>query len=251
MNETTSQAAKLAQEVVSHLEKSFTAEVILCPPFTALSKVSQVIQGSPVQLGAQNVYWESSGAFTGEISPPMLKDLGCRFCIIGHSERRQLFSETDAMIHRKLVALLDHDLTAILCVGETLKERQAGTTLQIVEGQLKAALSDLLPSHLADHLVIAYEPVWAIGTGVNATPAQAQEVHQAIRAWLHKRFGQETANQIRIQYGGSVKPENAAQILMQPDVDGALVGGASLDAKGFIHIIKTAQTSRSTSCCTG
>lgn len=250
MNGTIAQALRLTQEILSCKEAS-SVEVVLCPPFTALPKVAELLQGSPILLGAQNVHWEAEGAFTGEVSPLMLKELGCRFCIIGHSERRQLFSETDAMIHRKLVALLSHRITAILCVGETLKERQEGATHSVVESQLKAALTGVSSPDLFGHLVIAYEPVWAIGTGVHASPYQAQEVHQAIRSWLTQRFGEKVAQQIRLQYGGSVKPANAASLLMQPDLDGALVGGASLEAKEFLSIVKAAIPSRSTPCCTG
>lgn len=251
MNATLAEAVRLTQEIVSAVATETEVEVVLCPPFTALAKTAELLKGTAVGLGAQDVHWEPSGAFTGEISPGMLKDLGCQFCIIGHSERRKLFMETDAGVHQKLQALLSHGIKPILCVGETLTQRKSGTTLTIVEGQLKAALEGISHPNLADQMVIAYEPVWAIGTGVNATPTQAQEVHQAIRAWLHGRFGETAARQIRIQYGGSVKPENAGEILMQPDVDGALVGGASLQSKGFLSIIQAAHSSRSTPCCTG
>jgi triosephosphate isomerase len=245
MNGTLAQAKALAQAVVKELHpRAEGVEVVLCPPFTALSAVAEVLRGSSVLLGAQDCYLEAKGAYTGEVSPMLLSDTGCRFCIVGHSERRQILGETDALIHKKLLALLKEGLSTILCVGETLEERKAGHTWQVVERQLQAALESVQAPMASTSLVIAYEPVWAIGTGVNATPEQAQEVHRLIREWLSKRFGAQAADSIRIQYGGSVKPENAASLLAQPDVDGALVGGASLDSGAFLSIIEAAHKSK-------
>jgi triosephosphate isomerase len=218
-------------------------DVVLCPPFTALARVGESLANSRIALGAQNVNGEPRGAFTGEISASMLVDCGCRFCIVGHSERRQVFGETDESIHRKLLSALSHGLKGILCVGETLPERQGNQTWNVVERQLKTALDGIEPqlkeTSLALRIIIAYEPVWAIGTGRNATPIQVQEVHGAIRSWLARRWGQEGADSVRIQYGGSVRPENTDELMAQPDVDGVLVGGASLDPQAFVSIVKS------------
>ncbi len=251
MNTTLPEARSLTQELLKALKSQQDVDVVLCPPFTALQTVGELIRGSRIALGAQDTHWENSGAFTGEVSPAMLADLGCRYCIIGHSERRQLFGDTDPVIHQKLAAALKQGLQVILCVGETLEIRQGGRTWKTVEGQLQAALEQVDPSMIAGQITVAYEPVWAIGTGHNATPAQAQEVHASIRCWLAGRTSKGIAlGGIRIQYGGSVKPENAAELLGQPDVDGALVGGASLNAKSFISIIEAAaQTKGSKSAC--
>ena len=240
MNGTLSEAKTLAQAVAKGAASRQEIEVVLCPPFTALSAVAEVLRGSPILLGAQDCYFEARGAYTGEISPALLLDAGCRFCIVGHSERRQLLGEADSLIHKKLLALLKEGLSAILCVGETLEQRKAGKTWHVVEGQLQAALESVDAVVANKSLVIAYEPVWAIGTGVNATPHQAQEAHHFIREWLSKRFGAAAASSIRIQYGGSVKQENAASLLSQPDVDGALVGGASVSATGFFELAQVA-----------
>ncbi|MBI3615199.1 MAG: triose-phosphate isomerase [Candidatus Omnitrophica bacterium] len=240
MNGTLPEARKLTQEILQGLRGQTDVDVILCPPFTALSTVGEILKGSPLFLGAQDMHWESSGAFTGEISPVMLKEIGCRFCIIGHSERRAHFGDTDPVIHRKLLAALEQGLNPILCVGETLQQRENGKTWEIIEGQLKAALEGIESDRIARLVTLAYEPVWAIGTGQNATGTQAQEVHGSIRAWLTGRIGKSQAQAIRIQYGGSVKSENAGELLGRPDVDGALVGGASLNAKGFISIVESA-----------
>ena len=240
MNSTLSEAGALTQELVKALRGETDVDIVLCPSFTALSTVGEILKGSSLFLGAQDMHWEPHGAFTGEISPLMLKDSGCRYCIIGHSERRTYFGDTDTVIHRKLLAALEHGLNSILCIGETLPQRQGGKTWEIVKGQLEAAFERVEPDRIAHSVTLAYEPVWAIGTGQNATPDQAQEVHTSIRAWLIDRIGQSRAQAVRIQYGGSVKPENAAELLSQPDVDGALVGGASLNAKAFISIVKSA-----------
>ena len=214
-------------------------EVIVCPPFTALSSVGECLKGSRISLGAQDMFWEPQGAFTGEISPVMLRDVGCRYVIIGHSERRTHFGETDQSAQRKLVAALADQLIPILCIGETLSEREGNQTLAVLTRQLEGALKGLSAGDAAQ-LVLAYEPVWAIGTGRNATPQQAQEAHAAIRQWLAARYGGRVSESIRIQYGGSVTAANAAGLLQQPDVDGALVGGASLQADTFTAIVKAA-----------
>jgi triosephosphate isomerase len=213
-------------------------QVAVAPPYTALAAVADAVQGTAVELAAQNVHWEEQGAFTGEVSVRMLAELGVKHVIVGHSERRQLFGETDDGVRRKAAAVLRGGLLPIVCVGETLQEREAGQTLEVVSRQVKAALDGLSGADVA-RLTIAYEPVWAIGTGKTATTAQAQEVHAAIRQLLSKMAGG-AAQQVRIQYGGSVKPDNAAELMAQPDVDGALVGGASLKAPDFSQIVKGA-----------
>lgn len=214
-------------------------EIVLCPPFTALSETAEVISGSDMQLGAQDAHWEEEGAFTGEVSCKMLLDAGCGFVIIGHSERRQYFSETNDTVNKKLKAALKHGLTPIVCVGETLNEREKGNTFKVLDDHVKNGLKDLNEDE-ALKIVIAYEPVWAIGTGKTATPQQAQEAHEYIRNLLAKMYNRGAAEKIRIQYGGSVKPENIIELMKQPDVDGALVGGASLKIESFSDIVKKA-----------
>jgi triosephosphate isomerase len=211
-------------------------EIVLAPPFTALAAVGARLTGSAVALAAQNVNPEKQGAFTGEISPAMLVELGCRYGIVGHSERRALYGEDDALVARKAEALLAHGIRPIVCVGETLEQREQGRSSAVVRAQLEGSLAKV-PAERADELVVAYEPVWAIGTGRTATPELAQEVHAVIRGALRALFGS-AADRIRIQYGGSVKPENAASLLAQPDIDGALVGGASLEADSFARIVR-------------
>lgn len=250
MNGTLSEAATLTQGLLQALKDCRQVEVVLCPPFTALAAVAQMIRDSRILLGAQNAHWEPKGALTGEISAPMLKEIGCAYCIIGHSERRQIFGETDATVRKRVRAVLDQGLKPILCVGETLEERQAGKTWEVVERQLRGGLEGVEATVAAEQLVIAYEPVWAIGTGRNATSAQAQEVHAKIRSWLKGQYGAATAEKVRIQYGGSVKPDNAAELLAQEDVDGALVGGASLDAKSFFSIVSAALSKEGSKCST-
>ena len=251
MNGTLQEAATLVQQLLQLISKvpSNQVEVVLCPPFTALGRVGELLKGSPIQLGAQNVHWEAKGAFTGEISASMLKELGCRWCVIGHSERRQFFGESDSTVRRRVQTALANELQVILCVGETLQQRQAGKTWAVLESQLQGGLEGVEPKTAASRLVIAYEPVWAIGTGVNATAAQAQEVHTLIRNWLARRFAPVVAQTVRIQYGGSVKADNAREILIEPDVDGALVGGASLDAKGFASIVQSAAAAKEKPQC--
>ncbi|OPZ74323.1 MAG: Triosephosphate isomerase [Firmicutes bacterium ADurb.Bin456] len=214
-------------------------EVAVCPPFTALVPVAAALQGTEIAVGAQDVHWEDKGAFTGEISPLMLKDAGCRYVIIGHSERRQYFGETNELVNRKIKAVLAHGLIPVMCVGERLAERETGITRQVVRDQTAAGLAGLAPEQVAG-LVIAYEPVWAIGTGKTATAGDAQQVIGYIRAVVKELSGGVAAGKVRIQYGGSVKPENAAGLMARPDIDGALVGGASLDAGSFLGIITAA-----------
>jgi triosephosphate isomerase len=210
-------------------------EVAVAPPFTALHPVAKALEDSNIALAAQTCHAEPSGAFTGEVSAPMLKEVGCSWVILGHSERRQFFGETDATVNRKVAAAVKAGLLPIICVGETLGEREANKTLEVVTTQVKGALAGFAANPA---FVIAYEPVWAIGTGKTATSRQAQEVHAHIRSVVSGLWGQDTAAQVRIQYGGSVKGENAAELLGQPDIDGALVGGASLKAVDFAAIIK-------------
>ncbi len=238
MHKTVPEAVALVKELRDGLgEAGAKVQVAVAPTFTALHPVASALRGGPVELAAQNVHWEAQGAFTGEISAPMLADVGCRHCIVGHSERRQLFGETDETVRKKVGAVLSAGILPIVCVGETLQEREAGRTLEVVERQVRAALAGLAAQLSA--ITVAYEPVWAIGTGKTATSAQAQEVHAAIRKIL-RELGGSQGDAVRIQYGGSVKPENAAELMAQPDVDGALVGGASLKAKDFIAIVKGA-----------
>ncbi len=238
MNKTSREAAELAGEIRSALAGCSAVECVLCPPFTSLRAVREVIANTGLKLGAQNVHWESSGAFTGEISAPMLVDAGCEYVIVGHSERRQYFGETDETVNRRARAALAAGLRPIVCVGETLAEREAGRTFAVIERQVRAGLAGLVGADW-DRLVVAYEPVWAIGTGRTATAAQAQEVHALIRRLLRDLAG-DAADRIRIQYGGSVKPENAAELFGQPDVDGGLIGGASLQAASFVAIVRAA-----------
>jgi triosephosphate isomerase len=216
-----------------------STEVVLCPPFVSLAAVAEIVHGSTIGLGAQNVHWETQGAWTGEVAAPMLRDAGCTHVIVGHSERRQHFGETNDMVRRRVRATLAAGLRPIVCVGETLAERDAGVTSKVVETQVREGLAGL-GSEDWRMLVLAYEPVWAIGTGRNATPDQAQEVHALLRGVIGSLASPATAEALRILYGGSVKPDNAATLLGQPDVDGALVGGASLEAEGFLRIVAAA-----------
>ncbi len=212
-------------------------EIIICPPFTSLQIAVQSAKGSNIKIGAQNMHYEDKGAFTGEISPVMIKDLGCEYVIIGHSERRQYFCETDHLIGKKIISALKHNLTPIICVGETLQERETNKTFSVIDTQIRGALKSVNHEQI-QKCVIAYEPVWAIGTGKTATKEQAQEVHFYIRNTLSKIYSPEVSDTIRILYGGSVKPENMADLMSQPDIDGGLVGGASLEAETFSKIIK-------------
>jgi triosephosphate isomerase len=214
-------------------------DVLVAPPFINIPAVREAIGDTDIILSAQNVYWEESGAFTGEISVNMLKEAGCTHVILGHSERRTLFSETSEMVDRKVEAAIEAGLTPIVCVGETIQERESGKTFDLIREQLIGSLNYFkAKGKIVDTTILAYEPVWAIGTGLTASPEQAQEVHQFIRHWLKDEFDQKSADRIRILYGGSVKPDNATDLMSMPDIDGALVGGASLKADSFLGIIK-------------
>lgn len=237
LNKTISEAVALTTALKGLVAGSNGVEIVVAPPFTALDAVSKVVNGSNIRLAAQDVYWEDSGAFTGEVSAPMLKDIGCDYVIIGHSERRQYFAETNETVNQKVQAALLHNLRPIICVGELLEEREAGRTEKVIESHVTGGITGLTTTELLS-CVIAYEPVWAIGTGKTATPEQAQDVHKYIRDLITRTYSKDVASQICIQYGGSVKPENASELMAQPDVDGALVGGASLDAESFAQIVK-------------
>lgn len=238
MNKTVAEATTLVRELRAAVSMvRDRVEIAVAPPFTALHPVAKALEDSNIALAAQNCHAQDSGAFTGEVSAPMLKEVGCRWVILGHSERRQLFGETDAGVNRKVAAALKAGLLPIICVGETLEEREANRTLSVVETQVKGCLAGFGKAEGAT-FVIAYEPVWAIGTGKTATSRQAQEVHAHIRALLSGLWGQDTAEAVRIQYGGSVKADNAAELLSMPDIDGALVGGASLKVADFAAIVK-------------
>jgi triosephosphate isomerase len=236
MHFTVAEAVALVDQLNKGISRFADREVVVAPAFTALGGVAAALAGSPIRLAAQNAYWENQGAYTGEIAPIMLRDLGCHYVIIGHSERRQYFGETNESVNRKIIALLDLDLVPILCIGETLEERQSGETLKLLANQLNGALEGVGEEQVGQ-LVVAYEPVWAIGTGHTATREQAQEAHAFVRESLAKRFNNTVANNIRILYGGSVKPDNVDELMAQPDIDGALVGGASLKAESFIRIV--------------
>jgi triosephosphate isomerase len=236
MHGTRREAAALARGLAGRLGQTTGREVLIAPPFTALEAVAEAIAGSGILLAAQNVHWEAKGAFTGEVSVAMLTEARCTHVIIGHSERRQLFGETDATVAKRTRAALTGRLTPIVCVGETLAEREAGTTAALLTAQVDGGLAGLAASDVA-RLVLAYEPVWAIGTGRTASPAQAQEVHALIRQRLAALASPTVAAAVRILYGGSVKPDNVDSLMAQPDIDGALVGGASLDVEGFARIV--------------
>jgi triosephosphate isomerase (TIM) len=238
MNKTSAEAKSLVAEIVAGCGKETKVDVAVCPPFTALESAATSLKGSNVILGAQNVYVKADGAFTGEISTGMLVEVGCKAVILGHSERRQYFAETDAFVNEKSLVALKAGLMPIICVGETLAEREAGKMLEVVTRQTVGALKGMTESDAAK-IVIAYEPVWAIGTGKTATPAMAQEVHAAIRALLVKQFGA-AGKGVRILYGGSMKPENASELLDQADIDGGLIGGAALKSKSFLELVTIA-----------
>lgn len=240
MNKTIGESLALAKTLhqeLQQLHKIAKFEVVIAPPYTAISKVAESLTDSSIKVGAQDLFWEESGAFTGAISARMIKDAGATYVIIGHSERRQLFSETDETVNKKIRAALQQDLIPIFCVGETLEEREAGKIAAVIEKQLSGGLMGMSAIDITK-MVIAYEPIWAIGTGKTASPKQAAQVHLIIRELLSTQFGQENADLVRILYGGSVKPENSKELLLQPNIDGALVGGASLKAEDFIGIIR-------------
>ncbi|MEP6937673.1 MAG: triose-phosphate isomerase [Chthoniobacterales bacterium] len=244
MNMTQAESADFVETLLLELGEISDVEVVIVPPFTAIAKVTDALGSSQeIKIGAQNMHWERSGAFTGEISATMLRDLYVRYVVLGHSERRQLFDETDEIVNRKVHAAHEASLRPIMCVGETLEQRERGNVEKILSLQLRGSLADLGAKELQE-TVVAYEPVWAIGTGKTATAAQAQEAHAFIRHTLREMADENTADRVRIQYGGSVKPDNARTLMSQPDIDGALVGGASLDARSFAQIVQAARDER-------
>lgn len=241
MNNDLIESEKLIVELKNLLQNEKpNCDVIICPPFTSLSEASKLINGSVIKLGAQNMYFEESGAYTGEVSSSMLKSVGCEYVIIGHSERRAIFDENDKMINKKIKKALSAELKPIFCVGELLEERENGTTKEVIKKQVLKGLENVSIDEM-QNIIIAYEPVWAIGTGKTATPAQAQEVHEFIRDLIEIEYSMEVSMNLIILYGGSVKPDNAKQLLSQIDIDGALVGGACLKADSFMGIIKGSQ----------
>ncbi len=242
MNQSLAQSESLAREIVTALEaisQRESVDVVVCPTFIALAQVAKAVAGSKVRVGAQDGHWENPGAFTGKVSFDMIRDAGAEYVILGHSEQRSYFQETDETVNRKVKKALAENLIPIVCIGETLEQREADQTEQVLSEQVKGSLKGLAPEQ-AIKLVLAYEPVWAIGTGKTATTQQAQDAHRFVRERLVELFGDSAAGAIRIQYGGSMKPENAAELLSQPDVDGGLIGGASLKASSFIDIIRAA-----------
>jgi triosephosphate isomerase (TIM) len=236
MYKTVHEAVVFVKEFRSMVKDVDDVEIVVAPPFTAVHAVAEAARNTPIGVSGQNLHWEREGAFTGEVSAPMLKEAGAEYVIIGHSERRRLFGETDQSVNRKLTAALASQLTAIVCIGETLEERDANETLNVLDRQIKQGLDGLTADQISG-LVVAYEPVWAIGTGRNATPVQANEAHAHIRSRLRQWFGGHAADQCHVIYGGSVKPDNIRDLAALPDVDGALVGGASLDLRSFFEII--------------
>lgn len=236
MHKTIGEAVAFAKAFAPLVADVTGAEIVIAPPFPALAAVGAALLGTRVLLAAQNVHPEKQGPFTGEVSPPMLVDLGCAYAIVGHSERRHIFGESSAFVAKKTAALLAHGVRPIVCVGETLDEREAKRTFAVLEAQLRGSLAEVAIEQALD-VVIAYEPVWAIGTGRTATPAIAQEAHAMIRGWLQKSFGA-AGDSMRIQYGGSVKPDNVTELMAEPDIDGALVGGASLEVASFAAIVR-------------
>ncbi len=239
MNKTVAEAIDLANGIKRDLAGCKEVDVVLCPPFTSLKAVSEVITGTHIDLGAQNMHWEKAGAFTGEVSAEMLRELYCHYVILGHSERRSYFGETDEIVNKKTKAAITANLTPIVCVGETLDEREGGRTEAVIEEQVRGSLKGLSARELVE-CVIAYEPVWAIGTGKTATSQQAQDVHKFIRGILEDMADESVARTVRIQYGGSMKPANAEELLSMPDIDGGLIGGAALEARSFVDIVKAA-----------
>ncbi len=239
MFKTINEAVELVNGLKREVDECITVDIVVCPAYTALSDVSELLIGSNIKLGAQNIYWEEEGPFTGEVSAAMLKDTGCTYVIIGHSERRKHFSETDETVNKKVKAAQKVGLKPIVCVGETLSEREAEKTIDVIKLQLEGGFSGLAPENISK-LVVAYEPVWAIGTGKTATPQQAQEVHAFIRNWFLEQYSSGVGENLIILYGGSVKPSNIKELMLEDDIDGALVGGAALDIKSFSDIVKKA-----------
>lgn len=241
MNKTATDAVELAKPIIQSVANQSEISVIMCPPFTALHAVSELIANSSTRLGAQNMSDKASGAYTGEISAAMLRDLHVTHVILGHSERRSYYGETDSIVNKKTLTALENSLKPILCVGETLAEREGNKTFDVIKTQLVQGLAEVSTAQ-AENVIIAYEPVWAIGTGKTATPAMAQEVHAFIRKELASLFGEATAQKIRILYGGSMKPDNADDLLSETDIDGGLIGGASLTAKDFLALVEAGKT---------
>jgi triosephosphate isomerase len=239
MNKTSADGVTLTREIVTAVGKQSDVDVVVCPPFTAIESAGKALEGSNVKLGAQNMHFEASGAFTGEISAPMLRAIFATHVILGHSERRTLFGETDELVNRKVLSALKNQLRPIFCVGETLAERESGATLKVVQTQVERGLEGVNKDQAAS-VVVAYEPVWAIGTGKVATTEQAQEVHAFIRGLLTKLFTEPVAQKVRILYGGSMKPANAPELLAQKDIDGGLIGGASLESRSFVELVTAA-----------
>lgn len=239
MNNDINATKNLISSLIKSLTNNENCDIIVCPPFTSLSEACSQLKGSVIKVGAQNMYFENEGAFTGEISAQMLKGAGCEFVILGHSERRAIFNESDPLINKKIKKAISSGLRPIFCVGETLEQRENGVTKDVIKTQVNGGLKDVSTEEIKN-LIIAYEPVWAIGTGRNATPEQAQEVHEFIRALIKEKYSEQISDNLIIQYGGSVKPDNAKDLLSQKDIDGALVGGASLKADSFLGIIKAA-----------
>ena len=237
MYKTIGEAVDLVEELLAGLGNLTDREVLICPPFTALYPLSPLLAETQIALGAQDLYFETQGAFTGAVSPTMLRDVGCRYVIVGHSERRQIFGEDDALVNKKLHAALKNGLRPIVCVGESKPQRDSGDAEKIVVAQVRADLAGVSTAQM-DDVVIAYEPIWAIGTGVTATSEDAQNMCGHIRGVINATFGDDAASKVRIQYGGSVKPGNIAELMSQPDVDGALVGGAALDPDEFAAIVQ-------------
>ncbi len=236
MNKTVDEAVAMVNELKGLVADADDVDVAICAPAVNLYAMNEVVEGSNVDLGAENMYWRDSGAYTGELSPAMVKSVGCKYVIVGHSERREIFGENDELLNLKLKAAIDNDLTPILCIGETLEERESGVLFEKIKFQLAAGLSGVQAEAVKD-MVLAYEPIWAIGTGKTATPEQAEEIIKFIRQTIASMYDAETAQSIRIQYGGSVKPHNVKEIMAQPNIDGALVGGASLEAESFSKIV--------------
>ncbi len=243
MNKTSADASTLVQEIVAEVGRVTDVDILVCPPFTSLESAGKLLEGSNVKLGAQNMHHEASGAYTGEISASMLRSTFATYVILGHSERRTYFAENDKFINQKVLAALKNQLKPVLCVGETLAERESGATLKVVQTQLEGALEGVSKEQ-ATSVVVAYEPVWAIVTGKVATTEQAQEVHAFIRSLLVKLFGDAIAQKVRILYGGSMKPSNAPELLAQKDIDGGLIGGASLESRSFVELVKAAAAAK-------
>jgi len=237
-----SEATKMLMELIPMVKKIKSVDIVITPPFTALFSTIQTVKNTKIMIGAQNMYYEEKGAFTGEVSSTFLKDLGCKYVILGHSERRDIFNESDDLINKKIKTALKSDLNPIVCIGEHLEEREAGRTKDVIESQFNLTFKDLKSEELG-RITIAYEPIWAIGTGKTATPEQAEEIHIFIRELIAKIYGKNTAQTVRIQYGGSIKPTNAKEIFEKENIDGGLVGGASLQSKSLYEIIKAAEES--------